>query len=211
MKKTIALFLAAVMVMLIAACGFASVRVGDTIEFGGYDWRVLEIRDGRALILIEEVLEHRPYHTDMAEITWENCSLREYLNGWYYDNRFTTDEKNRIADVRNSNPSNPWFGTRGGEDTIDRVFLLSLEEVVRYFGDSGQLANRPDGDRIIYDEYNSNRVAVDKDTKASLWWLRSPGHSSYRAANVEDDGFVNVYGRGAGGFVGVRPALWLNL
>jgi len=139
MKKTIALFLAALMVMLIAACGFASVRVGDTIQLGGHDWRVLEIRDGRALILSEEILERRPYHTHLVEITWEHCSLRTYLNRQFYDNTFTTDEKNRIVDVRNSNPANPWYGTRGGENTIDRVFLLSLEEVVRYLGDSGQL------------------------------------------------------------------------
>ena len=215
MKKTIALFVTvAVMVMLIAACGYASVQVGDTIEFGWYDWRVLEIRDGRALILSEEILERRLYHSNHSDITWEHCSLREYLNGWYYDNRFTTDEKNRIADVRNSNPANQWFSARGGENTIDRVFLLSLEEVVRYFGDSGQLANMSIGaHRRIDDEYNSNRIAVDKDTKeAWYWWLRSPGVLNHFAVNVDDLGYVGVGGLFVeADFGGVRPALWLNL
>ena len=212
MKKTIALFGTALMVMLIAACGYASVQAGDTIQFGEHAWRVLEVRDGRALILSDEILELRPYHSNHAGITWEHCSLREYLNGWFYDNRFTTDEKNKIAEVRNSNPANQWFEISGGENTIDKVFLLSLEEVVRYFGDSGQLANKPDYVHYISDEYDSNRVAVVNDTKeASDWWLRSPGTNSYYAARVVYDGRVYVNGFYVYNDLGVRPALWLNL
>jgi hypothetical protein len=101
----------------------------------------------------------------------------------------------------------------GGIDTIDKVFLLSIEEAVKYFGDSGQLQNRPkNADYLINDQYNSARIAKFSDDEASWWWLRSPGRDSNRAAYVLDFGYIDL----SGGFFnrddgGVRPALWLKL
>ena len=87
--------------------------------------------------------------------------------------------------------------------------MLSLEEVVRYFGDSGQLQ---EGHEWIRDVFNDARKAVDLDGLASWWWLRSPGYLSNRASNVGRTGFIYVNGStvtwAAGG---IRPALWLNL
>ena len=205
-------------------------NVGEIIEFGGYNWRVLAVENGRALILSENIIEQRAYHNNDVEITWEYCDLRQYLNGEFY-NRFSTSEQNRIAETRLNNSNNQWYGTYGGNDTIDKIFLLSLAEMVRYFGDSGQLLNRPIGvDHVntiysIDDQYNTARIATYNGT-ASEWWLRSPGSDIvdtggtgsggdiYAAANVRNDGRVGVYGTEVSGdlsYGGVRPALWLNL
>ena len=179
------------------------------MKFGGHEWQTLETQDSRVLILSQCVLEKMPYH-DSGGTTWENCDLRRYLNNEFY-NSFAEKDRERILDTRNSNSSNPWYGTNSGNETIDKIFLLSLEEVVKYFGDSGQLNNRlPNGKSYIEDQYNSAREASDRKGISSHWWLRSPGHSSDYAAYISDGGLVYVIGNlGSNG--GLRPALWLNL
>ncbi|MCL2698664.1 MAG: DUF6273 domain-containing protein, partial [Oscillospiraceae bacterium] len=121
----------------------AAVTAGGTIIFGGYDWRVLEVKDGRALLLSDKVLELRPYHNTFANITWADSDIRTYLNGEFF-NSFSATDRARIVQMSNTNPDNPWFGTAGGANTQDRIFLLSLDELVRYFGDADQLA-KPEG------------------------------------------------------------------
>ena len=141
----------------------------------------------------------------------EHSVIRQWLNTDYY-NSFLADDRVRIAETRITNADNPWYGTPGGNDTTDRIFLLSLEEVVQYFGDSGQLGNRPDDKWWIDDQYNSARIARDANGTASWWWLRSPGDYSSFAAIVYDDGFLYLTGSLVDhSSCGVRPALWLNL
>ncbi|MDR0221675.1 MAG: DUF6273 domain-containing protein [Lachnospiraceae bacterium] len=41
---------------------------------------------------------------------------------------------------------------------------------------------------------------------ASWWWLRSPGNNSNNAANVNNDGDINVNGNNVNNDNGVRPA-----
>lgn len=185
------------------------------IKFGGYDWRVLEMQDTKALLLSDKVLERRWYHDCFANVTWENCDLRRYLNGPFFDS-FTAEEKKLIIPAQITNNNNPWFKTKGGKTTTDRIFLLSIGEVIKFFGDSGQLRCKNLKTEYYYidDEYNSARIAVDIDNEVSWWWLRSPGYDSHDAARVGNIGRIRVRGlavflSGIGG--GVRPALWLNL
>ena len=213
----------------------------EVIEFGGYTWRVLERQSGRTLVISEDILERRAYrgNSDMRLIelentTWATSDIRKYLNGEFY-NSFSANDRSKIVQVTNKNPNNQWYGTAGGADTNDYIFLLSLEEVVKYFGDSGDFANRKgwywietengwktelrDGrGSFINDEYNDNRKAYMEDNSdAPWWWLRSPGdYSNYAAyvyvAYVYGDGFVYVGGVNVDADSGgVRPALWLSL
>ena len=64
--------------------------------------------------------------------------------------------------------------SRSGNATKDRIFLLSIEEVVKYFGDSGQFKNRPKDAYFIEDQYNSARIAEDADGIVFWWWRRPP-------------------------------------
>jgi hypothetical protein len=200
-------------------------------------------------LLSEYVLEHREYHIGWSDemanrlpeemdagfsTTWADCDLRAYLNGEFL-NRFSQSDRERIAETYIINSDNPWIfswskppHTPGGSDTIDKIFLLSIDEVLRYFGDSGQLANQPSANSEIwwgiYDEYNGGRVAHCLATcpyndyhndggygLAPWWWLRSPGSISFIAAFVVDDGSLSVAGDKVYAWYGVRPALWLNL
>jgi hypothetical protein len=82
---------------------------------------------------------------------------------------------------------------------------------VLYFGDSGQLGNRPEGARWISDDYNSLRKTQDEDGGISWWWLRSPGGGGHLAAAVDGTGVITMFGTGISNEGGARPALWLNL
>jgi hypothetical protein len=117
--------------------------VGDRIDFNKYEWRVLDIRNNTALIITENIIGQRAYHDRYTDVTWADCELRKYLNGEFYE-KFSSANKPRIIPVTNKNPVNPWYGAKGGDDTLDSIFLLTIEDVVcKYFGDSSiRLQNR---------------------------------------------------------------------
>ncbi|MDU1411845.1 MAG: DUF6273 domain-containing protein [Clostridium sp.] len=200
-------------------------QVGDKILFGNYDWQVLDIQNDRALIITENIIEQRPYHNAYVGITWADCSLRKYLNGEFYD-RFNKDDKSRICPVINKNPDNQWYGTKGGEDTRDRIFLLSIEEVVcKYFGDSSPKLYNPGKNQRYWfqrkDENNGRRIARLEANKEQIWWwwIRTPGRVNVKAVYIHGDGNIGIQGNNilkgniADGKCtgGVRPALWLKL
>jgi len=186
-------------------------EVGEIIHFGKWDWRVLDVQDDKVLLIAEEVLELRSYHEEeTSNVTWRTCALRDYLNSEFYKT-FSARERKMITETRNRNTDNQWYGTDGGQITIDKVFLLSIEEVIKYFGDSGQLENRPnDPDWYINDQYNDERAAPYGNNDA-LWWLRSPGLNSISAASIGISGNVYLGGATYDTVRGVRPALWLKL
>ena len=90
---------------------------------------------------------------------------------------FTTNwarQKQQSPKRATANPNNPWYGTSGGNATTDKVFLLSLDEVVKYFGDSGDLLNKRRKDYkgnavsagdSLYDEYNDSRIVKNGKDK----------------------------------------------
>jgi len=190
-----------------------TVSIGESYSFGDIDWLVLAIENHKALLISEKILGKFPYHQPGGNITWENCTLRKGLNSEFYSKLGAM--KSAIAETCNNNPNNQWYGTNGGNETIDKVFLLSLDEVCRYFGDSAaNLWNKGNtgSDYYIDDMNNSTRIAYDRSEEASWWWLRSPGDGSGSAANVLRVGSVDVPGNNvADGSGGVRPALWINL
>jgi hypothetical protein len=199
-------------------------QVGDKIQFGSYEWQGLEIQNNKALIITEYIIEQRPYHDAYKDITWADCSLRKYLNGEFY-NKFSEAEKSKIIPVLNKNPDNQWYGSKGGVDTQDSIFLLSIEEAVcQYFGDSSSLLyNKGKNQRYWFerkDDNNSRRIArLEGKDWTTWWWLRSPGRVSVKAVYIHGNGDIGIQGNNilkgniADGFCagGVRPALWLKL
>ena len=184
---------------------------GEILQFGGFDWRVLDVQGDKVLIITENVIERRPYHDKKVNVSWEICDLREYLNKEFYDNAFSVDEKALIVETKNTNQNNQKYGTNGGNDTTDKVFLLSIDEVVRYFGDSGQLENIQSGSSFIDDQYNENRISETQEGEAVKWVLRSPGSDTLSAAFVWLTGTIAIDGYSVNEVYGVRPVLWMNL
>ena len=200
-----------------------SVSIGDLIQFGAHDWRVLDVQGSRALIITENVIMQREF----GGLPWQGSLIRHYLNSTFF-NTFSPQDQARIAETNVAVSINPLgFGLSGFVDstyTTDRIFLLSIEEVVRYFGDSGLLAeysNEAFPISSISDNFNSARVARDLNGTASSWWLRTPGLDGEGAVGSDFDpnvasvwacGTIFTHGdRDMGTTNGIRPVLWLNL
>ena len=164
-------------------------KPGIQLWFGDERWRALEVdREAETAILIaEESVCDKAYHDKTENVTWEQCSLRKWLNGEYYEKTFSEEEKAAIQECELKNPDNPKYGTKGGNDTRDRVFLLSIDEAERYFKDD-----------------------MDRAT-GSWWWLRSPGGEQNYASIVLRDGVLGSYTSAGIHKITVRPAFRINL
>jgi len=194
-----------------------ALEIGALINFGKYIWTVINIRSDKALLLCNSTIAKSQYHSASGDVTWAECSLRRYLNTIFYE-CFTSEEQARIVETTLHNTDNPWFGTNGGNDTSDFIFLLSIEEIVTYFGDSGQLRNRnPSNENWIADEFNAERALIGDDGSAVWWWLRSPGLNSIHTASILGGGdmfggVISVRGDISTNNNGtVRPALWISV
>ena len=110
------------------------------LTFGGLFWRVLEWNadENRALVLSEDILEVRPYHSEWTAMTWKECDPRAYLNGEFLENTFTEEERARI---RLGNVNTPYRnGNPGGGITMTAFSLLSADEAAAYFLDDASRA-----------------------------------------------------------------------
>jgi len=187
----------------------SSAQVGDTIQLGRLDWIVLSVRDNRALLLSYYILEIRPYHNiHHVEITWEYSNLRKHLNGYFLDTTFDEQERALIIETLVINNDHPRHRTPGGNDTLDKVFLLSIDEMDEFMGNEAPIALR---NARIAEQIERGRVL--------RWWLRSPGiftniigsnperRSAYAVNTNGNMGSLSATETG----VGVRPALWLYI
>lgn len=190
-----------------------NIKVGSYINFGAYEqdnntangkedieWLILEIKEGNALVISNHILDSKKYNNDFYAITWEYCSLRNWLNDDFYNAAFSENEKSLILTQSVSADINPDYNIDPGNSTEDKVFLLSTKEVNFYFNSDEERVSKP------------TTYAIDNGSRGGFWWLRSPGDRLEDAALVAGDG--DVYG---GGYLagltgyGVRPALWINL
>ena len=204
--------------------GVAS-KVSKMLRFSGINWLVLDEKKGKALLISEKILEKRPYHMKTEAVTWENCTLRKYLNEEFYDR--LGEVKIAIVKTRNKNPNNLWSGANGGKTTTDKVFLLSYDEMCLYFSTGGNatvLSDYKEG-YDVSDENNIARISKDANGNMSGWHLRSPGLSNDQSASVHPNGTISKGGSrigpgrrpitgsldNLGGSNGVRPALWIDL
>ena len=157
------------------------------------------------LLLSKYVLDAQPYNKKFKEVTWETSDIRRWLNSDFYITAFNDIEQSKIANTLVRTENNPEYGTAGGNDTEDKVFLLSREEAESLFIN--------DKERIALATKYAEKAGVLTSTEGYVfWWLRSPGDKSGSAAGVYEDGWVYRGGYSVdSSYDGVCPALWLNL
>lgn len=196
----------------------AAAKVGDEISYGTYqgetiEWKVLDVKDGKALLISEKALDSQPYNIEYESVTWETCSLRTWLNGSFVDEAFSNKEQGLLVNVTVTADSNPEWGTEAGNDTSDKVFLLSIDEVKKYLSGEDRICE-PTEYAISQGAHTSYDNSVGGNA-ICWWWLRSPGKYTDLAAYVyfgSFNGSVYFYGNNVGSDDGsVRPALWINL
>ena len=201
---------------------FANLSVRDTIEFGRYEqdndltngsepivWQVLEVSDESAMMITRYGLDKKGYHEKYLDVTWETCSLRNWLNTDFYESAFNEEEKRLIEETRVLNADNPVHGTPGGNSTPDKVFLLSLEEVRRLFPGNRERISRP----TYYAEARGAWTSKEEGYVGNAWWwLRSGGLDARQAARIFVGGAPDVDGAYVNDDRGVvRPVIRVRL
>ena len=223
-------------------------------------WKILDITNDDVLLITEKVLERRVYHPPIEdipeeelEITWEKSDIRAYLNGLtasenlsgtdyfrkgFIDVAFYANERALIKKVRNTNPDSPeeWNAMPGGNDTEDRLFLLSHDEVLKYLpthasrvaSPTAYAINRPTeyGNKIFVcevtcteDDTCATRECNEDGSKVQVcakrqcgsnWWLRSPGTRPIHIAHVWTSGKIAGDKSVSNAMPGLRPALYIH-
>lgn len=238
MKKiqvlSVIIMLAIVICFAFSGCGqqsaardTASEMIGEYMKFGTYQgeeiqWRVIDADEGnnKVLLLSEYGLDAKPYNEDSTpDIDWEDCTLRQWLNGEFYESAFTDAEKEKI--ILSTSEGFPEHNSRvpGGEytylerETEDNVFLLSYTEVYHYI--SNETGDETNPARLCYPtEYAKNNPDIHIYNDACSWWL-GPAHRGYAGKHgpvvVSSHGAIHVESDVDCAEYAVRPAMWIEL
>ena len=221
--------------------------VGSLVRFGKYwqtnsetkddlEWRILAIDKNkkRMLLITEYVLEARMFNTEREEMTWRESTIRSWLNGYsatenkaladyssdsFIKTAFTPEEQSHLIVTKVKTPNNPDYGTYGGEDTEDKLFLLSIDEAEKYF------KNGTDRTAYATPYAISTGVATcigksdcvcktlnNANYCFAIWWLRNMGYHAYLVTTVYYyNGTITTHGdHEMYTTIGVRPATWVS-
>ncbi|MDE6626906.1 MAG: leucine-rich repeat domain-containing protein [Lachnospiraceae bacterium] len=200
----------------------------DCIYFGHYPqsdatgktsdpikWRVLSVDGNDAFLVADTNLDVQKYNDTNVSVTWETCTMRSWLNGYgsdsnvcgtdysinnFIDRAFSTSEQNAIKTTTVVNADNPYCGTAGGNNTQDKIFLLSYDEVTNMdYGFSPYCNALDNGRKRTNTAYVAEGGTISSsfmysEGSTDLWWLRSSGGYTECAATVYRDGSVDRTG-----------------
>lgn len=204
-----------------------TVKKGDIISFGTYEqdndtsdgkeeieWLVLDQQDDKLLVISKYILDVKKYNETGErgeEITWENSTIRKWLNEDFVQEAFNEQEQAQILVTQVKADKNPDYDTEAGNDTEDKLFLPGLDDVRNtYFtSDEERICGATDyaiaGGVVTYEKY------MDGDHVAGVWWIRTPGAEAHTFVDIVYDGFVNKGGVGVLlPNIGVRPMMWIE-
>lgn len=188
-----------------------------TIAFGRYpqasnnesaliEWLVLKNDGSKALLISKYALDCQRYNTSGRDVTWETCTLRRWLNGSFINSAFSAEEQKQILHTTVTADRNPSSNTDPGNNTTDKVFLLSRAECSQYLV-------LCDARSCEGTAYCFAQGAAQQDVYGGCrWWLRLPADYSGCVICVNDNG--TYASAGCSTFsdgITVRPALWINL
>ena len=197
-------------------------------------WRVLNISGNNAFLLADIALDDQLYNTKWDDSTWETSKLRSWMNGYdssknaegtdhsnnnFIKSAFSSSEQNAIVTTSLTNSNNITYGTNGGNNTNDKIFLLSESELystekAESYGFTNDIENCDEARRCKSSTYAKAMGTANWEDEYSgncWWWSRSPGSASFYVVELKYDGSVNIGGSDGLDFFGIRPALNLNL
>lgn len=197
---------------------FYKANIGDIITLGNYEqdanlqngkeiieWKIITIKNNRVLLLSKYCIEYLQYHSEDVAMTWEQSDLRDWLNNNFYNQSFSNNEKSLILEVLNETPDyNDLRFVEGGNNTYDKVFLLSAKEVNQY-------TTKNERKTVATPYVKQKGIYVRDNDGNSPWCLRSPGAFENYVAYVNWTGDINYAPSFVYHYQGVRPAVWIDI
>lgn len=191
-------------------------NVGDTVMFGSYEqdnnrldgpepieWQVIARKDDSCLLISRYALDCVRFNSNDGLATWDYSSVLNWLNHTFFDEAFSQSEKTLVRRTDVSADRNPFFPSDPGEETTERLFLLSIPEAYEYFNSENDRSCEPTA-------YTIAKGANVSDGKC-VWWLRTSGFDASVAARVLPDGRINYCGFHVDSDDNaIRPAMWVS-
>ena len=196
----------------------AAAQVGDVVTFGKFEtdgntangdeelnWIVLNNRDDLVTLITEESIAAMRYNFNASPTNWADCSLRTWLNGTFYTAAFELSEADFICKNYITTPTNPDFPSPSGDATVDKVYLLSLNETLNYF--------RTMTERKLRCTPASYPMTYTDGNDYCCWWLRTPGARLESAIGVDTTGQIMTVGYDCyqNEQIGVRPVVVVDI
>ncbi len=175
------------------------------ISTQGIEWKVLERNGNKALLISKYIIDRQKFNESAEAVDWERSSIRKWLNNYFYKIAFTETEKSKILTTALKNTPNQQHGTSSGNDTNDKIFLLSADEVQKYYKTFNET-------RCQVTLFAKNNGAYCDGAYFGYWWLRTAGQFPQNASYIFYTGGISQMGYDVTGTIfGVRPAMWINL
>ena len=156
-------------------------KAGDIVTFGHYEqdgdpangpepieWIVLDTEDGYTTLLSRYGLETKPY-CETGSAQWKTCSLRKWLNDSFLNEAFTDEEQKKIETSAVSEKGVTAVSDGMGSTSLDKVYLLSMDEADRYFDSNEER-------KCVPTQAAVNHGADVRDETCG-WWLRTHTNS----------------------------------
>ncbi len=211
-------------------------KVGDTVYFGSYKmskdgdsyknediaWTVLETADGKALLISNRILDYTcwaKHETTSAPVTYEDSALRNFLNKTFFADAFSEEEQRRILSTVVSADRESHQDRFRDEvapdqfipenDTVDKVFILSMTEANRYFESDRERGNTTYTSYVkhVNVETEPKLMHTTSDMECGSWWLRTritAKSGDYYHTWVNETGRIE---RSYSGNHGIRPVI----
>ena len=231
-KKIVAIGISVICAIVILLVAFAdtfisykhkidlkNANIGDYVFFGSYEqdnvsingqedieWLVLDKKETQILITSKYALDCQPYNTRQDGTTWDNSYIRRWLNEDFYDVAFDDNEKKCVQVTANEAEKQYVLGAPTGENTKDKIFLLSVYEVNKYFSD--------DNSRKTKATKYAQELGAYTNNEYCWWWLRSPSYfDKEHVQGIYPIGFIseNGYEVTKTSYCAVRPVLWIDI
>lgn len=196
--------------------------VGDKITFGTYEqdndtsngaeeieWLVLAKESNKLLVISGKALDCQKYNSTSGLTTWEECSLRYWLNDSFLNEAFSEEEQALIQSTAVSADKNPQYSTNPGNATTDKIFLLSCIEAEKYFATDNARQCSPT--KYAYSKKVNDYTTLAVNYRTSYWWLRSPSMQQNVVAMINPVGSIEYRGITTSNYCYVRPALWISI
>lgn len=180
-------------------------------------WRVLKVNGKDAFLLADKALDSKHYHSVSQNITWEKCSVRSWLNSTFFNTAFSTSQKKAIKTTNVKNENNIESGVPGGNDTQDKIFLLSEREVyytaaAQSYGFVKAIHTKDEARRCKSSQYAKAMGCEIGSQMHTTWDLRSPGGEPNGDAAIADTGQAYNWSSDAfDSLSSTRPAMHINL
>ena len=92
-------------------------------------WQVLAKESDGVYVMSQTLLDSQAYNNYYEDTTWENCSLRTWLNDDFYAAAFSEEEQAKIVSITHDNEDSPYnTSVSGGNPTTDNLWVLSYSD-----------------------------------------------------------------------------------